>query len=677
MNDTQPDILTFNDGTVWPWTPVDDCVKQYAQDCKVCRKTKGRPVGMYDCKFIHYSDEDTRRLEELKRRLELEKEPGKAEEILDKIDKIGTPCEGYGNPGTPGTTNNWETVTKYCDLRLISWGYGPKGNYDTNPLFIATAKYEKNAWLMFADVLNLSICHFLIIPCINPIHIERDGLQNIAALLTKPHGQQYLQQMRYFRDVVYGHIFGIKQPPMDDRMPCTIRFCQNFKANIAKFRKQEDYFPSNIFHGKDVVDDLVMSGFNMPGSEELVHMQNVVLPWMWSAEIRKWKKNLHFATPRFIPLDILLDVQTPLKFDPTKKCVIQVNKYHNYDANDSALWVALALKNKNMSASSFMIATKNGGHTMVSRGELVNDYMKTQQDGINTKRANNTTPECMASLSNKFQGMTPGVNNGDHPVQQLCQRGFINPSLLFSHDCKGPQYLNHNEFKSYYVVKCAGKGNVPTGDILKDLQDHVNESAQTIYTRITEACPSSQKILLVFDGDKYQDDSPFTHIIAKLGEKPNVFTCIFKKRDVWNEFDSGKIPLPPHKGERICKTWETDGQSKIDYYYLVESGQEEKDYTLHFAQMCWFYGVSDSLLQSKMTPTQVEFFKDNHYDELGRTVISQDDLLDSTGRKVTSQNDQEIYVYSTTYQQKSELDQSKQWIKTKDTDKYKIYEKKQ
>ena len=25
-NDTQPDILTFNDGTVWPWTPVDDCV---------------------------------------------------------------------------------------------------------------------------------------------------------------------------------------------------------------------------------------------------------------------------------------------------------------------------------------------------------------------------------------------------------------------------------------------------------------------------------------------------------------------------------------------------------------------------------------------------------------------------------------------------------------------------
>ena len=48
-----------------------------------------------------------------------------------------------------------------------------------------------------------------------------------------------------------------------------------------------------------------MSGFNMPGSEELVHMQNVVLPWMWNDEMRKWENNLHFATPRFIPLDIL------------------------------------------------------------------------------------------------------------------------------------------------------------------------------------------------------------------------------------------------------------------------------------------------------------------------------------------------------------------------------------
>lgn len=388
---------------------LQNCQNCIEQDCP----TRGRAVGMYDCKRMIIKDEytqqrDDKELKEIQMRLDNNQyanDTGKKllqfqyEKLQLKMDENKERCPGYGN------SSKWETVTKYCDLRLISWGCGSKGNYATNPLFIATAQYNERNWLMFADVLNLSICHFLIIPCIEPKKVDSEGFKDIATLLTKSYAREALEEMTHFRNVVYSKILDITESSNYTRGKCTIRVSQNFNNNLSKFQARFTVAAAET----KTIDDVVMSGFNMPGSEDLVHMQNIVMPWMWKGERAKWDDGLHFATPRFIPLTTLLNANLPLELD-LNKCVISVNSQNNYNASDSDLWCKLA---NSLDPQTFM-------HSV--------------QSYIDSKRTQNNTesmPEFISEFAWEGFGKINSTEGGGHPVQLLCERGFIHPSNMF------------------------------------------------------------------------------------------------------------------------------------------------------------------------------------------------------------------------------------------------------
>ena len=388
------------------------------QDCQNCKvpdcPTRGRAVGMYDCKRMFIKNEYTQQrydkdLKEIQMRLDNNQyandDTGKKllqfqyKNLQLKMDENKERCPGYGDP------SKWEMGTKYCDLRLISWGCGSKGNYATNPRFIATAQYEARKWLMFADVLNLSICHFLIIPCIEPKKVDSEGFKDIATLLTKSYAREALEEMTHFRNVVYSKIINITESSNYTRGKCTIRVSQNFNNNLSKFQTRFTVAAAET----KTIDDVVMSGFNMPGSEDLVHMQNIVMPWMWKGERAKWDDGLHFATPRFIPLTTLLNAHLPLKLD-LNRCVIPVNSQNNYNASDSDLWCKLA---NSLDPQTFM---------------------QTVQSDIDSKRTQNNTESMPAFISESAWEGFGKINSTEgegHPVQLLCERGFIHPSNMF------------------------------------------------------------------------------------------------------------------------------------------------------------------------------------------------------------------------------------------------------
>ena len=140
-------------------------------------------------------------------------------------------------------------------------------------------------------------------------------------------------------------------------------------------------------------------------------------------------------------------------------------------------------------------------------------------------------------------------------------------SLTLQHLLKESQYVVQKDEigpvqwdDKTLIVKIAGKGNLITDvntqiqkftgfsedhqmkirDVISaqvDIGKQLIENVQQFSSEIQELIPRYQhsngkeKVVIVFDGDNYQSNSPFTHIIAHLSHKYKIYG--FKKDTIW------------------------------------------------------------------------------------------------------------------------------------------------
>lgn len=242
------------------------------------------------------------------------------------------------------------------------------------------------------------------------------------------------------------------------------------------------------------------------------------------------------------------------------------------------------------------------------------------------------------------------------------------------------------DWNAYFVVKCAGKGNLPDGehtdlkidsmqtyeegkyaktfttqarvDLLNKFKAAAVNDCQRLsagwfhYAAILHQCialhnTESKPILFVFDGDKFQFNSPFTKIIARLSNAVGeISTCICKQREEWNTVS---VKGQDTKGSQICKTWKDGGDIDIDFVELVDVPEKER--TLEVAQLCWFYGIVPNLTVSPM--------KDDEYKS--KTFNADADcILDKYKRRIYGQKDPEdCFAISTALQELTDLQENK------------------
>lgn len=82
--------------------------------------------------------------------------------------------------------------------------------------------------------------------------------------------------------------------------------------------------------------------------------------------------------------------------------------------------------------------------------------------------------------------------------------------------------LDRNKFKylkdEYFIVKIAGKGNIKDGKDLENLINNLDSSIRLIIETIN-SYKGKKQVLIIWDGDDYQENSPFTSIIKELSIK--------------------------------------------------------------------------------------------------------------------------------------------------------------
>ena len=99
------------------------------------------------------------------------------------------------------------------------------------------------------------------------------------------------------------------------------------------------------------------------------------------------------------------------------------------------------------------------------------------------------------------------------------------------------------DLSQYYIVKIAGKGNIKSNDFrLEQLLSKLDDTLKTIFQLIGKYNAEKKPILIIWDGDNYQDDrhkkpSPFTILIMRMGLM-GFTTCAVKykkKNNPWKK----------------------------------------------------------------------------------------------------------------------------------------------
>ena len=104
--------------------------------------------------------------------------------------------------------------------------------------------------------------------------------------------------------------------------------------------------------------------------------------------------------------------------------------------------------------------------------------------------------------------------------------------------------------EKYFIVKIAGKGNIKD-DNLKKLIDNISSTTDIINKMIKDN-KSGKNVLIIWDGDNYQDNSPFTMIIKKLHDD--------------NKYDLAA--LKPEWKPKHIETWNAQNISNIKTYII-------------------------------------------------------------------------------------------------------------
>ena len=249
-----------------------DFYTQTMQKCKKCKKY--RPKDLFDCKN----------------------------------------CAGRENQECYYTNGKSNDDQISCDLKYIANGIGPEGQFEIKNNIVAVRYSEEGRfpWIMMSDALNIADFHVLIIPGITPSTGSpmSEAMKSIGGLFKLSNADILLREMIAFRDAVCQYIV------KEEGLPEDIYASPILLKNVAKFRKT--YQSKFINKVKQNIANYIVSGFNYPGSQELLHMQIVLSPTMWGEEYTKWVNREHFETPRFIPTETLTEVVSKL-VDATKQ----------------------------------------------------------------------------------------------------------------------------------------------------------------------------------------------------------------------------------------------------------------------------------------------------------------------------------------------------------------------
>ena len=200
-----------------------------------------------------------------------------------------------------------------CDLKYIANGIGPTGQFPIKNNIVAVRYSEagKFPWIMMSDALNLADFHVLIIPGITPSTDSRmsEAMKSIGGLFMLSNAGALLREMEAFRDAVCKYIVN------DELLPKDIYVSLQLQQNVTQFREIHQ-FTDDV---KQNIPDYIVSGFNYPGSQELLHMQIVLSPTMWQNEYENWMRKVHFETPRFIPTETFTPDVVRILVDKTKQ----------------------------------------------------------------------------------------------------------------------------------------------------------------------------------------------------------------------------------------------------------------------------------------------------------------------------------------------------------------------
>ena len=195
--------------------------------------------------------------------------------------------------------------------------------------------------------------------------------------------------------------------------------------------------------------------------------------------------------------------------------------------------------------------------------------------------------------------------------------------------------LNKEEFhklkKDYFIVKIAGKGNINDSKILTYLTNNIDPATKKIIETIKSANINPVKdVLIIWDGDDRQDNSPFTLIIKKLyDDKLNYSFAALKPMEngktkwKYKHFNSWEI-------EKL-KTYHMDKKDTHENFNLNTKQQEDLEPYIVNNKLCDMYvsyGASlfintsgyqqlygDSEVNSKQKRSEVQIFKDYKKEE--------------------------------------------------------------
>ena len=225
-------------------------------------------------------------------------------------------CDGRGEREYYYTNGQSNDIQLPCDLKYIANGIGPKGQFEIKNNIVAVRYSEegKFPWIMMSDALNIADFHVLIIPGITPSTGSpmSEAMKSIGGLFMLSNADTLLREMIAFRDAVCQYIV------KEEELPEDIYASPILLKNVATFRQtHQSKFTDEV---KQNISDYIVSGFNYPGSQELLHMQIVLSPTMWKEEYESWERRIHFETPRFIPTETFTPIVVSKLVDATKQC---------------------------------------------------------------------------------------------------------------------------------------------------------------------------------------------------------------------------------------------------------------------------------------------------------------------------------------------------------------------
>lgn len=147
------------------------------------------------------------------------------------------------------------------------------------------------------------------------------------------------------------------------------------------------------------------------------------------------------------------------------------------------------------------------------------------------------------------------------------------------------QLLDVSQFKKYFIVKIAGKGNINQQDSrYKKLKSNLPKSVKEIEALINKYNYNNKEVIIIWDGDNYQGKdhekpSPFTDIILSLHKKKHTLVSLKLKKDdtnpwkqkhlwSWKEIDFGKYytDIEPHiENNKLCDIYVSYGSSNFKF----------------------------------------------------------------------------------------------------------------